>query len=174
MIHIVVLTGARCSPLSALRLHLRSAPSTRLTYSKCSGMRRKKQFAPRCSHQISGYLGTHARSSGMWGGWALNGSSKQDPYCVGERLFASAPGASYYEAVLLLLGVVVVISKCFVLLGEANRLRSVISPRSSQPAGITSVILRYASFLLNPYLCARPSRWQKWVTALGARQYQVL
>ncbi|PTB49626.1 hypothetical protein M431DRAFT_271409 [Trichoderma harzianum CBS 226.95] len=35
------------------------------------GMQPVQRFAPRCSHQISGYLGTHARSSGIWYGLPL-------------------------------------------------------------------------------------------------------
>ncbi|KAL6817460.1 hypothetical protein V8C40DRAFT_253156 [Trichoderma camerunense] len=52
------------------------------------GMQPVQRFAPRCSHQISGYLGTHARSSGIWGEWAVNGSSKRTTptaFLTGQR-----------------------------------------------------------------------------------------
>lgn len=61
---------------AARSLHQTTSPpllSTRLLRTACEalGMQPVQRFTPRCSHQISGYLGTHARSSGIWYGVPL-------------------------------------------------------------------------------------------------------
>lgn len=47
------------------------SPSLSVYCCEIVGMQPVQRFAPRCSHQISGYLGTHARSSGIWYGLPL-------------------------------------------------------------------------------------------------------
>lgn len=84
---------------------------------------------------------------------------------MAERLFASASDhGSYYEAVPL--GVVVVICICFAWGLEVYEASS--SRKTQSATGISHRDVIYASVLFNPFLCARPSRWQKWMTALAA------